>query len=109
MAVLREIRAKARHILPPVFAVCVMGYFAYHSVQGDRGLLALQRVQDDLAQARVLEAELAAERERLRRQVALLNSDGIDPDLLAERAREFLNYGLEGEYLVLIPDSGTAR
>ena len=109
MAVLREIRAKARHILPPVFAVCVMGYFAYHSVQGDRGLLALQRVQEDFAQARILEAELASERQRLERQVALLHRDGLDLDLLGERARALLNYGLKDEYLVLTPDSKASR
>ena len=101
MAVLREIRAKARQVLPPVLAVCVMGYFAYHSIQGERGYLALLRVEKDLAQARVTEAQLRAERSRLERDVKLLQLDGLDPDLLGERARMLLNYGLEDEYTIL--------
>jgi cell division protein FtsB len=101
MAVLREIRAKARQILPPVLAVCVMGYFAYHSIQGERGYLALLRVEQDLAQARATEASLRAERTRLERDVNLLRLDGLDTDLLGERARVLLNYGLEDEYTIL--------
>ncbi len=101
MALLREIRAKARQILPPVLAVCVMGYFAYHSIQGERGYLALLRVEKDLAQARATEARLLAERTLLERDVNLLRLDGLDTDLLGERARMLLNYGLEDEYTIL--------
>lgn len=109
MAVVREIRARARQILPPVLAACVMGYFAYHSIQGERGFLALQQVKRDLAEARIKEAELAAERARLERRVKLLRPDGLDPDLLSERARLLLNYGLEGEYVVLLPRAETRK
>ena len=103
MAVLRELRAKARQILPTVLTVCVMGYFAYHSVQGERGYLALLRVEQELAEARLEEARLAAERARLERRVGLLRPDGLDPDMLGERARLLLNYGLEDEYVILLP------
>ncbi len=105
MAILREIRAKARQTLPPVIAVCVMGYFGYHSVQGDRGVLAYLRLQDELAKAEILEAQLSSQRQHLERQVELLNRKGLDLDLLGERARLLLNYGLEDEYLVLLPRS----
>lgn len=101
MTVLREIRVKARHIMPPVLAVCMMGYFAYHSIQGDRGYLALLRVERDLAEAQVTEARLRAERTRLERDVNLLRLDGLDRDMLEERARAILNYGLEDEYTIL--------
>ena len=103
MAVLRELRAKSRQILPPVLAACVMGYFAYHSIQGERGYRALLQVRQDLAEARVQEARLAADLERLERRVGLLQPDGLDPDMLGERARLLLNYGLEDEYVILLP------
>ncbi len=106
MAVLREIRAKARQILPPVLAVCVMGYFAYHSIQGDRGYRALLRVEQDLAEARVTEAQLRAERVRLERDVKLLDRNALDPDMLGERARMLLNYGLEDEYTIVLEAPG---
>ena len=40
MVLLREIKKRARHITGPVLAIAVFGYFAYHSIQGDRGLIA---------------------------------------------------------------------
>jgi len=64
--------------------------------------LALLRVEKDLAQARATEAHLRAQRARLARDVKLLQLDGLDPDLLGERARMLLNYGLEDEYTILL-------
>ena len=40
MTLLYEMRKRARHVVGPVLAISVFGYFAYHSVQGDRGLIA---------------------------------------------------------------------
>lgn len=104
MAVLRELRAKARHIAPPVVGFCLVGYFAYHAVQGERGLLAWLRLKQELAQASASEARLAAERARLERRVNLLRPDRLDPDLLDERAHALLNYGRSDEFVILLPE-----
>jgi cell division protein FtsB len=103
MAVLREIRTKARQVMPPVIGACLVGYFAYHVVQGDRGLRALQEVRQDLTKARATEAKLADKRARLDRRVSLLRPDGLDPDMLAERAHLLLNFGRDDEYVILLP------
>jgi cell division protein FtsB len=69
----------------------VLGYFAYHAVEGDYGLFALGKLQDRVAS---LEAELAAvraERTRLERHVALMRPESLDRDMIDERAREALN------------------
>jgi hypothetical protein len=39
MTLLGEIRVRARLIVGPVLAATVFAYFAYHAVQGDRGLI----------------------------------------------------------------------
>ena len=41
MGIVRELKVRARQIAGPVIGMTVVVYFAYHVVQGDRGLLAL--------------------------------------------------------------------
>ena len=100
MAVLREIRRRARQILPQVLAACLVGYFAYHAVQGEGGLLAYSRLQDALAEARAAERNLAEQRAALDHRVTLLRSDSLDRDLLAEQARKVLNFVRPDEVVV---------
>lgn len=104
MAVLTEIRRRARHIFPPVVLACTLGYFAYHTAQGERGLLAWLRLENELKVARVEASVLAEERRQLERRVRLLRPDGLDRDLLEERARVLLNYGREDEVILLFDD-----
>ncbi len=103
MAILTEIRVRARKILPTVLAASVVGYFGYHALHGERGFLAWRELKQDLSAARSVEAEVAAERARLDRRTALLRADNLDPDLLEERARVLLGYGHPGDLVVLRP------
>ncbi|MGI9406046.1 MAG: FtsB family cell division protein [Hyphomicrobiaceae bacterium] len=75
-----------------VLVICLMllGYFGFHAVEGKHGLEARAVL---LKQAHGLEMQLArleADRDRLARNVDLLTSDRIDPDMLAEQARRVL-------------------
>ena len=106
MAVLREIRRRARQVAPQALLACLAAYFLYHAVQGDRGILAMVRLERDLADSRALENKLAGDRAHLERQVGLLRPDNLDPDLLEERARVLLNYGHEEEVEVVWPEAG---
>lgn len=103
MALLREIRLRARFIAPPVLGACVMAYFAYHTVQGDRGLLTWLHLQNELAEAKVTRGALETQRFRLERRVALLRPDRLDRDILEERARMLLNYGHVDDLVILLP------
>jgi cell division protein FtsB len=84
-------QSKVRPLLLPLCCLLIMGYFAYHAVEGDYGLFALGKLQDRVAS---LEADLArakAERQRLERHVALMRPESLDRDMIDERAREALN------------------
>ncbi len=104
MAILYEIRVRARKILPTVLAASVVGYFGYHALHGERGFLAWRELKQDIAVARSVEAQIAEQRARLERRTALLRADNLDPDLLDERARAVLNFGLPNDRVFLIPD-----
>ncbi len=101
MAIVTEIRIRARKILPTVLAASVVGYFGYHALHGERGFLAWRELKGDIAVAETVEAGLAEQRARLERRTALLRTDNLDPDLLDERARALLGYGDSGDLVVL--------
>ena len=103
MAVLHEIRRRARVVAPQVLLACTLAYFAYHAVEGERGVFAWLRLDQDLAEARDLGARLAGERAVLARRVSQLRPDSLDPDLLEERARQVLNFGTPEDLVILLP------
>lgn len=104
MGVLHEIRRRARQVIPQVLLACTLGYFAYHTIQGDRGLLAWLRLENELKVTLVEASVLAEERLQLELRVRQLRPDGLDPDLLEERARVLLNYGRDDEVIILFDD-----
>ncbi len=85
----------------PLLACGAAVYFAYHLQTGDHGLEA----RADLDRRKqVLEGQLAgfkAVRLRLERDVALLRSESLDPDMLDERARAILNLAREDDLIML--------
>ncbi len=92
MTLLGEIRTRARHIVGPVLAATVFAYFAYHAVQGDRGLLAWLKLSQQVQDAQIEYDRLDAKREELARRVQLLHPESLDRDLLDERVRVMLGY-----------------
>ena len=106
MALLREIRRRSRQVVPQVMLACTLGYFAYHTIQGEHGVLAWLRLEKDLRVAEARAAVLEREQTKLQHRVGLLRPGSLDPDLLAERARALLNYGADDEVLVLFDGDG---
>jgi len=107
MGIVRELKVRARQIAGPVIGMTVVVYFAYHAVQGDRGLLALGKLRGEVEtlQARVL--DIRDERFDLAQKVQMLRPESIDPDLLEERARILLGYGKDEELVVIIHPNDT--
>lgn len=109
MGIIREVKVRAGQIAWPVIGMSVVVYFAYHAVQGDRGLLALGKLRGevDTLQAEVLDVRNA--RFELDAKVTMLRVATLDPDLLEERARLLLGYGHTDELVVIMhPNDTTA-
>lgn len=83
--------------------ICLVSYFAYHTIQGDRGLFAMMRLRHEIASAQTTLATLKHEREELQHRTQLLNNNSLDPDLLEEKSRELLNYSRPNEIIILVP------
>lgn len=102
MSLVRELRARARQVLLPAFGVSAVLYFAYHGINGDRGLLAWRARQQQLDNERAKFESARAERQDLERRVKLLYPENLDPDMLDELSRRLLNYGRPGEIVILL-------
>lgn len=104
-------QSKVKPLLLPTLCLFVLGYFAYHAVEGDYGLFALGKLQDRVA---ALETELAsvrAERARTEAHVALMRPNSLDRDMIDERAREALNMADAKDIVIFLDplDRRTAR
>lgn len=77
-----------------------MAYFAYHTVEGNRGVLAWARLNKEILAAEMELATVASERQALEHRVLLLRPDHLDPDMLEERARVMLNMGRADELVI---------
>lgn len=96
-------RSKFKPLLAPAASLLALAYFAYHAVEGEYGLAALNRLEERQAQ---LAAELAAleeSRAALDERVALLRPESLDPDMIDERARQALNFAHPDDIVIFLP------
>ncbi len=84
-------RRRFRTFFGPALAIFLIGYFIFHMVQGNHGLIARDRLLGEVEEGRSALAALRVERERLEAQADRLNPRQLDLDLLDERSRVMLN------------------
>jgi cell division protein FtsB len=107
MIVMRGLRRRARFILGPAIGIALTGYFAYHLVEGDRGLKAWFRLNREIRTATANLEAVRVRRAALDLKVSNLRPDHVDPDLLDERIRATLNLVSPDD--VVIMQAPTAR
>src|SRR5256885_13236126 len=79
MIVLREMRRRAKVLVPPVLGLALTGYFAYHLVEGDRGLRAWVQVTQELRVAKENLSAVAARRAALRHRGSPIRAGPAEP------------------------------
>lgn len=102
MDIRREFRRRSRQVLCQLLGACIAGYFVYHAVQGDRGVIAWIQVNQRLAQAKADLDRTNAERGALEQRVALLSNGSLDLDMLEERARVMLNFSHPDDLVIFL-------
>jgi cell division protein FtsB len=103
MIVLREMRRRAKTLVAPVLGLALTGYFAYHLVEGDRGLRAWMRITQELRLAKANLAVIEADRAALQHKVSHMRPDHVDPDLLDSQVRRTLDVVLPNEIVIMQP------
>jgi cell division protein FtsB len=107
MGLIDELRQRAKHVVGPFIGIVLVSYFVFHTVHGDRGVLALIKMRERLAEAEFRLNALRVEEARWEHKVKLLHPDSIDPDMLDERVRLMLGYAEANDQVVLIDQTST--
>jgi cell division protein FtsB len=100
MTLFDDLRRRARYAVLPVCCVSLIGYFAYHLIQGDRGLIALSRLTKDIDRLESDVAVAKTDRADIERRTKLLRPNSIDADMLDERARAELGFSRPDEVVI---------
>ena len=76
-------------------------YLGFHAAHGERGLIALNLLQDKKHTHQAMLAELQAKNADLRRKIDLLSGDNPDRDFLEERVRKVLGFAYPDENILI--------
>ncbi len=98
---MRNFHRLSHKAMAPFLALSVVGYFIYHSIQGDRGILAWVQLQDRLSQSVAELNKIMLERQNLEEKVQALRPESINRDLLDQQVRLKLGYTRPDEIVIL--------
>ncbi len=107
MIVVREMRRRAKALIGPLLGMALTGYFAYHLVEGDRGLRAWVRLTQELRTSQDALSAVSAERAALEHRVSHMRPDHVDPDLLDSQVRKTLDLVGPNEIVIMTPAAAT--
>ncbi|MDA1100066.1 MAG: septum formation initiator family protein [Proteobacteria bacterium] len=96
-------RRSLRRAITPCLGFCALIYFGYHTIQGDRGVIAYLRLSAKLER---VETALQASQEirlALVHRVSLLRPENLDRDMLDEQARQMLGLAHPHDVVIYIP------
>ncbi len=86
--------------LPTAVLACLIFYFGFHALTGDRGLLLSRQRQEMLADKQDELKRLRAERAELETRARLLRDESLSADLLEERAHVLLGFTDPRDYVI---------
>lgn len=95
---------RLKHTLLIVVCGAIVAYFVSHGILGERGFVALSQVEYKISDAKADLKKAQTERQKLEARTKLLRPDGLDLDMLDERARATLGYSKPNDYIILYGD-----
>lgn len=101
MATRQRKNSTLRQLLLPFSFLLLIGYFVFHALNGDYGAYALTDMRGKIDH---MEADLLAlrlEREGMEHRIALFRRETLDPDMMEERARIYMNMAHPDELIIL--------
>jgi cell division protein FtsB len=84
----------------PAACLLIAGYFSSHALFGSSGLLALEGIRQEKAVALARQQELVLRKQRVERNIALLDPRAVDPDFADELVRRQLGVMRPDEVMV---------
>lgn len=100
MSLILELRRRGRQVVGPTFGALIVGYFLFHAVQGERGIVAWAELRQEVVEAERTLERIGRTRQRMEHRVSLLRSDNLDRDLLDERVRLITGLAAPGDLII---------
>lgn len=91
-------------VFGPLLALCVLAYFGYFTLAGERSIFELSALRGQVADSSARLERLQQTRGDLEQKVRNMRPGSIDRDTLEAQARKRLGYVYEGEKVIL-PES----
>lgn len=88
-----------------IFIAILTCYFVYHTIYGDRGLIALAKLSNDVQIKQQELDSLTKERIKLENKINVFNDKNMDLDLLDQQVRKILGYADPEETVLIITKS----
>jgi cell division protein FtsB len=98
-------RSKLKPLLAPGGSLLLLAYFAYHAVEGEYGLAALNRLLEQETRLAAELVEVREDRAALEARVELMRPESLDPDMIDERARQALNLAHPQDIVIFLPQA----
>lgn len=105
----RNLQRLSQKAIAPFLTLAVVGYFIYHSTQGERGILAWINLQDRLHQAQQHLDQTVSYRKLLEEKVKGLRPESLNRDLLDQQVRLLLGYTHPDEVVILKLDDSSQK
>lgn len=84
----QQLKRRAHRFIWPSLGVCLLFYFTYHLLQGERGVLSWVRMEGEVQKSQEDLTVLEAEHGRLENRVKYLRDDSLSLELLEEEAKK---------------------
>lgn len=91
-----------KRAISSLFCVLVLFYLAFHTISGERGVIALLRESSKLEAMKTELEEIKSKRESLENKTKKLSNNNLDLDLLDEQARQVLGIAGKNEVVIFL-------
>ncbi|MBO7332523.1 MAG: septum formation initiator family protein [Alphaproteobacteria bacterium] len=104
MSLIESFKKHPKYLILPLLCLFLAGYFAYHALTGQRGLLRYLELKKEIAKDTAIAENIRAERLELQARVDSLSPENLDLDMLDEVGRRTLNLSEKDDYLIFEKD-----
>lgn len=92
----------SRRAAPYLLCVLVLFYLAFHTISGERGIIALFRETGKLEALKAELAEVKKQKEAMENKINKLSNKNLDLDLLDEQAKKILGVAGKNEVVIFL-------
>lgn len=92
-----------------ILTALILSYFIYHTINGERGIIKLLQIEDELNKKQKTLDNLKIEKQILENHVKLLQENSYDIDYVDELARDYFGLVANGEKIIVIENENKSQ